>query len=169
MAFQIILITCLYIVTYMSDPLKEGDKVPAFSLPDQHENLVDMADFIGNFPLVIYFYPKDDTPGCTREACYFRDQYEVFSDSGAKIFGISGDSPKSHLKFAQKYNLPFTLLSDEKKKVQNLFGVPSSFLGLLPGRVTFIVDKKGIIRYVFDSQFQAEKHVDEALRIIKTL
>ncbi len=106
MAFQIIFLICLLNFTDRENPLKEGDKVPAFSLPDQDQNLVNMADFIGKFPLVIYFYPKDDTPGCTREACGFRDQYEVFQETGAKIFGISVDSPRSHKNFAEKYNLP---------------------------------------------------------------
>jgi len=169
MAFQIIFLICLLKFTYTENPLKEGDKVPAFSLPDQDQNLVNMADFIGKFPLVIYFYPKDDTPGCTREACGFRDQYEVFQETGAKIFGISVDSPRSHKNFAEKYNLPFTLLSDQKKEVKTLFGVPSSLFGLLPGRVTYIADKQGIIVKIFDSQFNATQHVEEALNILKAL
>lgn len=141
--------------------------VPIISLPDQHGNLVNFDDFINKHPLVIYFYPKDDTPGCTREACGFRDQFEVFQEAGAKIFGISADSPKSHLKFAERYQLPFSLLSDQDKKVQKQFGVSSSLFGLLPGRVTFIIDREGIIRKVFNSQFQASKHVEEAVRVIR--
>jgi len=141
--------------------------VPIISLPDQHGNLVNFDDFINKHPLVIYFYPKDDTPGCTREACGFRDQFEVFQEAGAKIFGISADSPKSHLKFIERYRLPFSLLSDQDKKVQKQFGVSSSLFGLLPGRVTFIIDREGIIRKVFNSQFQASKHVEEAVRVIR--
>lgn len=141
--------------------------VPVISLPDQHGNLVNFGDFIKKHPLVIYFYPKDDTPGCTREACGFRDQFEVFQEAGAKIFGISADSPKSHLKFVERYRLPFSLLSDQEKKVQKQFGVSSSLFGLLPGRVTFIIDREGIIRKVFNSQFQASKHVEEAVRVIR--
>lgn len=141
--------------------------VPVISLPDQHGNLVNFGDFITKHPLVIYFYPKDDTPGCTREACGFRDQFEVFQEAGAKIFGISADSPKSHLKFVERYRLPFSLLSDQEKKVQKQFGVSSSLFGLLPGRVTFIIDREGIIRKVFNSQFQASKHVEEAVRVIR--
>jgi len=143
--------------------------VPIISLPDQHGNLVNFDDFINKHPLVIYFYPKDDTPGCTREACGFRDQFEVFQEAGAKIFGISADSPKSHLKFAERYRLPFSLLSDQDKKVQKQFGVSSSIFGLLPGRVTFIIDREGIIRKVFNSQFQASKHVEEAVKMIREL
>ncbi|MCZ6899760.1 MAG: peroxiredoxin [Bacteroidetes bacterium] len=149
------------------DALKIGDMVPIISLPDQHGNLVNFDDFINKHPLVIYFYPKDDTPGCTREACGFRDQFEVFQEAGAKIFGISADSPKSHLKFIERYRLPFSLLSDQEKKVQKQFGVSSSLFGLLPGRVTFIIDREGIIRKVFNSQFQASKHVEEAVRVIR--
>ena len=151
----------------MIDALKIGDMVPIISLPDQHGNLVNFDDFINKHPLVIYFYPKDDTPGCTREACGFRDQFEVFQEAGAKIFGISADSPKSHLKFIEKYRLPFSLLSDQDKKVQKQFGVSTSLFGLLPGRVTFIIDREGIIRKVFNSQFQASKHVEEAVRVIR--
>lgn len=151
----------------MIDALKIGDMVPIISLPDQHGNLVNFDDFINKHPLVIYFYPKDDTPGCTREACGFRDQFEVFQEAGAKIFGISADSPKSHLKFIERYRLPFSLLSDQDKKVQKQFGVSSSLFGLLPGRVTFIIDREGIIRKVFNSQFQASKHVEEAVRVIR--
>ncbi len=143
--------------------------VPVISLPDQHGNLVNFGDFINKHPLVIYFYPKDDTPGCTREACGFRDQFEVFQEAGAKIFGISADSPKSHLKFAERYRLPFSLLSDQDKKVQKQFGVSSSIFGLLPGRVTFIIDREGIIRKVFNSQFRASKHVEEAVKMIREL
>jgi peroxiredoxin Q/BCP len=118
---------------------------------------------------VIYFYPKDDSPGCTKEACSFRDQFEVFKEADAMIIGISGQSVESHKEFAQKHRLSFTLLSDEGNKIRKQFGVPSDLLGLLPGRVTFEADKKGKVIYVFNSQTQATKHVDEALRILKEL
>ncbi|MFY0652982.1 MAG: peroxiredoxin [Cyclobacteriaceae bacterium] len=146
--------------------IKIGDQIPKFSLEDQHGNMVSIETYLGK-PLVIYFYPKDDTPGCIREACYFRDQFEVFAEHGAEIIGISTDSPKSHLKFAKKYKLNFTLLSDKSREVEKLFGVKRSVLGLLPGRVTFVFDKEGIVRHVFNSQFKAEQHVEEALQIIK--
>jgi len=116
---------------------------------------------------VIYFYPKDDTPGCTKEACSFRDQFEVFADADAVIIGISGQSVESHRKFAEKHRLRFTLLSDEGNTLRKLFGVPTNFLGLLPGRVTYVADKTGKVISVFNSQLQSSKHVDEAIRILK--
>lgn len=152
----------------MPDKINIGDTIPTFSLPDQHGKEVAIASKIGR-PLVIYFYPKDDTPGCTKEACSFRDQYDVFAEHGAEVIGISSDSPQSHLAFAKKYNLNFTLLSDEKGKVEKLFGVPRSVLGLISGRVTYIVDKEGVVRHIFNSLFNAEKHVEEALRVIRSL
>jgi peroxiredoxin Q/BCP len=149
--------------------IKTGDKIPSFVLPDQNGERVDIEKLIGKSNMVIYFYPKDDTPGCTAEACSFRDQFADFDDTGAKVIGISSDSVKKHKQFAEKHNLPFTLLSDVNKKVRKAFGVPADMLGLLPGRVTYIVDKTGTVRHVFNSQFNATKHVDEALKILKQL
>jgi thioredoxin-dependent peroxiredoxin len=145
-----------------------GSSVPQFTLPDQNGNEFSINSVIGKKNLVIYFYPKDDSPGCTKEACAFRDQFEVFNEADAMIIGISGQSVESHKQFAEKYHLTFTLLSDEGDKVRKLFGVPSS-LGMIPGRVTYIVDKSGKVVYVFNSQTQATKHVEEALRILKEL
>lgn len=152
-----------------ADTLKKGDKVPKFELKDQNGQLFKVADFIGKKNLVIYFYPKDDTPGCTKEACKFRDDFEVFTDLDAMVIGISGDSPESHTKFIEKYNLPFTLLSDEEDEIRKQFGVQGVFLNIIPGRVTFIVDKKGIIQYHFDSMGNAEQHVDEARKVLEQL
>ncbi len=152
----------------MSNKISIGDTIPSFTLLNQNGESVSSKDKIGN-PLVIYFYPKDDTPGCTKEACSFRDQYDVFGEYGAEIIGISSDSPASHLKFAKKYNLNFTLLSDEKGEVEKRFGVPRTVLGLISGRVTYIIDKNGIVVHIFNSLFNAEKHVEESLRIIKSL
>ncbi len=149
--------------------VKVGSGVPEFSLPDQDGKQVDIKDYLGKNNLVIYFYPKDDTPGCTAEACSFRDQFEVFRDSGADVFGISSDSVEKHKAFAEKHRLPFRLLSDVNKRVRKLFGVPSDLLGLLPGRVTYIVDKEGIVRQIFNSQFNAEKHVNEALKVLQQI
>lgn len=149
--------------------IKIGSTIPAFSLPDQNGNLFDLNSLIGKKNLVIYFYPKDDSPGCTKEACSFRDQFEVFKESDAVIIGISGQSVKSHKEFAEKHRLSFTLLSDEGDKIRKQFGVPTNLLGLLPGRVTYIADKTGKVIYVFNSQTKATKHVDEALRILKEL
>jgi peroxiredoxin Q/BCP len=149
--------------------IETGSKLPSFTLPDQNGNMFDINTVIGKKNLVIYFYPKDDSPGCTKEACYFRDQFEVFNQENAVVIGISGQSAESHKRFAEKYNLSFTLLSDAGNKIRKLFGVPANFLGALPGRVTYVVDKTGTVVYVFNSQTQATKHVDEALRILKGL
>jgi peroxiredoxin Q/BCP len=156
-----------------SDPIMKktevGSPVPVFSLPDQNGRLFSLNSVIGKKNLVIYFYPKDDSPGCTKEACSFRDSFEIFNEADAVIIGISGQSVDSHKRFAEKYRLSFTLLSDEGDKVRKLFGVPVNFLGLIPGRVTYIADKTGKVVYIFNSQTQAEKHVEEALRILKEL
>lgn len=147
--------------------LKPGDKVPSFILKDQHGNNFNIDSLIGKKALVIFFYPKDFTPGCIKEVCSFRDQYEDFTDLGAEVIGISGDGESSHDKFAKKYELPFTLLSDENKKARNLFGVKSSLMGLLPGRVTYVIDKSGNVQLIFENQFGAEKHIEESLAILK--
>lgn len=149
--------------------IKVGSTIPAFTLPDQDGNPFDIKSLIGKKNMVIYFYPKDDSPGCTAQACSFRDQFEVFTEADAVIIGISGQSVKSHKEFAEKHRLSFTLLSDEGNKIRKQFGVPTNLLGLLPGRVTYIADKTGKVIYTFNSQLQAEKHVDEALRILTDL
>ncbi len=146
--------------------LKAGEKVPEFKLPDQDGKMFDINSVIGKKKLVIYFYPKDETPGCTKEACTFRDDYTVFNNADAMIIGISGQSVESHKEFADKYKLPFTLLSDKDNTVRKMFGVQTS---PIPGRVTFVVDKTGHIVYNFDSLTQPEKHVAEAMRILKTM
>lgn len=147
--------------------IKIGSTIPPFTLSDQNGQTFDIKSVLGKKNLVIYFYPKDDTPGCTKEACSFRDQFEVFTEADAVIIGISGQSVESHRKFAEKHRLPFTLLSDEGDKIRKLFGVPTNFLGLLPGRVTYVADKRGKVIYVFNSQMQSSKHVEEALRTLK--
>ena len=148
--------------------MKTEDKAPDFELPDQHGNGVRLYDLTGTKNIVLYFYPKDDTPGCTIEAKAFRDNYEVFTEQGAMVIGISSDSEDSHKNFCTKYDLPFTLLSDQGGKVRKLYGVPKT-LGLYPGRVTYIIDKQGIIRHIFDSQLNPQQHIDEALKILKTM
>jgi peroxiredoxin Q/BCP len=147
--------------------LKIGDAIPTFTLPDQNGKLFDINTVLGKKNLVIYFYPKDDSPGCTAQACSFRDQFEVFKEADAIIIGISGQSVQSHKEFAIKHRLTFTLLSDEGNKIRKQFGVPTNLLGLLPGRVTYVADKTGKVIYIFNSQINATKHVDEALRILK--
>jgi len=146
--------------------IQVGEAVPKFSLKNQHGELISIENFIGK-SFVIYFYPKDDTPGCTVEACAFRDAFEDFQNLGAAVIGISGDSPEAHQKFAKKYALPFVLLSDPKNEVRSLFGVPKSLFGLLPGRVTYIVDEMGKVKHIFGGQFQARKHVREAMTSLK--
>jgi thioredoxin-dependent peroxiredoxin len=167
-----ILLYSLYIFVNPVDIMNKidvGSTVPQFKLVDQNGNLFDINSVTGKKNLVIYFYPKDDTPGCTKEACYFRDEYEAFKEADALIIGISGQSVESHKKFAEKYHLSYTLLSDEGNKVRKLFGVPTNFLGLVPGRVTYIADKSGKIVCVFNSQTDATRHVDEAMKILKNL
>ncbi|WP_026734952.1 peroxiredoxin [Fischerella sp. PCC 9605] len=147
--------------------IKVGDTAPNFTLPSQNGSPVSLTDFRGK-PVVLYFYPKDDTPGCTVESCAFRDQYEVFKSAGAEVIGISGDSPESHQKFATKYQLPFTLLSDKGNKVRKQYGATAAF-GLFPGRVTYVIDKDGVVQYVFDSMFNFKGHVEEALKTLQGL
>lgn len=148
--------------------IKVGDNLPNFNAKDTKGNDFDSKNLVGQKPLVIYFYPKDNTPGCTAEACSFRDQYEDFKDLGAEVIGISSDSVASHQKFSNQYKLPFILLSDSDKKIRNLFGVPSAMFGLLPGRVTYVVDKNGLVVMIFDSMMGA-KHIPKALEAIKKL
>lgn len=148
--------------------LKVGDVIPNFKAKDANGNDFDSQNIVGKKPLVIYFYPKDNTPGCTAEACSFRDQYEDFKDLGAEVIGISSDSVSSHQQFSEQYKLPFILLSDNDKKIKALFGVPSGLFGLLPGRVTYVTDKNGVIQMIFDSVL-ATKHIPKALQAIKKL
>jgi peroxiredoxin Q/BCP len=119
--------------------------------------------------VVLYFYPKDDTPGCTAQACSFRDQYEDFKDLGAEVVGISSDSVKSHQKFTAKHNLPFVLLADEKAEVRKLYEVPRALLGLLPGRVTYVIDKNGVVQYIFNSLSGAVDHVSKTKEVLQGL
>ena len=155
---------------YLDDSMKinVGDKAPDFTLSSQMGDNVTLSEYFGKKNIVLYFYPKDESPGCTREACKFRDRYEVFTGLGAEVLGISSDSLESHKSFATHHGLPFILLSDEDNKVRELYGV-SSTMGIIPGRVTYIIDKKGVVRHIFSSQFQPEKHIEEALKILKEL
>jgi peroxiredoxin Q/BCP len=148
--------------------VKAGDKAPDFALKTQTGDTVSLSQFHGSKPVVVYFYPKDDTPGCTTESCAFRDSYEDFKAAGAEVIGISSDSVDSHQKFAGKYQLPFHLLSDVNSKTRQSYGVPAT-LGLLPGRVTYVIDKEGVVRHVFNSQFNPKAHVKEALEVLRSL
>jgi peroxiredoxin Q/BCP len=145
-----------------------GSKAPDFTLPSQSGEMVNLKDFLDRKPVVLYFYPKDDTPGCTKEACAFRDDYEEFRKLDCEVVGISSDSVESHRSFAERHGLPFTLLSDEGGKVKKLYGVSNTF-GLFPGRVTYVIDQQGVIRHVFSSQLGARRHVEEALKILPSI
>lgn len=142
-----------------------GDPAPDFSLLDQNGATVTLSGLQGKW-VVLYFYPADDTPGCTAEACSFRDSHEDFVDAGAVVVGISGQDEASHKKFADKHNLPFTLVADTGNTVRKAFGVPKT-LGILPGRVTYVIDPQGVVRKVFSSQLGAKKHMGEALAAVK--
>lgn len=148
--------------------LKIGEELPDFKLKDQNGNVFSINSVKGKKPVVIYFYPKNFTPGCTKEACSFRDNFEDFLAEGALVIGISSDSETSHNKFSAKYNLPFTLLADTKGKVRKLFGVRASFLGLLPGRETFVFNKDGKLTYKFQA-LNAQPHIDMALSELQKL
>jgi len=126
---------------------------------------VTLSEFFGKKNVVLYFYPKDETVGCTKEACTFRDNYEELTKLDAEVLGVSGQSVESHKSFATHYGLPFILLSDQDNKVRELYGVPST-MGIIPGRVTYIIDKKGLVRHVFNSQTQAPRHVEEAKKTL---
>jgi peroxiredoxin Q/BCP len=152
----------------LAKQISVGDTAPDFTLPSQTGELVRLADLVGKKEVVLYFYPKDNTPGCTVEAQSFRDSYETFRQMGAEVIGVSSDSVNSHRDFATTCNLPFIILSDTEGKVRKLYGVPSTF-GLLPGRVTYIIDTKGVVRHIFSSQMNPKKHVDEAIRVLKSI
>ena len=148
--------------------LTKGSKIPEFSLQDQHGNWFHSKDIIGKQPMVLFFYPKDNTPGCTAEACAFRDAYETFTEHGILVAGISSDSVTSHQKFAKRFRLPFLLLEDRGNQVRRMFGVRNSFYNLLPGRETFVIDKSGKIEMAFNSA-NALKHVPKALKTIRKM
>ena len=146
--------------------LRIGDAIPEFTLNDQLGNPFNVKQYLGKKPLVIFFYPKDYTPGCTKEVCSFRDSYEEFTDLGAEVIGISADSETTHRKFAASYKLPFLLLADTDKKVRKLFKVENSLFNLLPGRETYVAGKDGNIIMVFNSM-SASDHMAKALKALK--
>lgn len=146
--------------------MQVGDKVPDITLTDQNGESFNFGKLIGEKSFVVYFYPKDFTPGCTKEACNFRDRYEDFQELGAEVIGISADSEESHSKFARKYDLPYIFLSDQNKKASEAFGVKPNLLGMLPGRETFIFNKQGKLIHKFNSM-NAGRHMPEALTVLK--
>ena len=145
-----------------------GETAPDFTKTTQSGESISLSQFRGDKAVVLYFYPKDETPGCTAEACTFRDNYEDFVEAGAVVIGVSQDSEKSHQSFTEHHRLPFLLVSDGDKAMQKAYSVPKT-LGLLPGRVTFVIDREGKVQHVFNSQLNAKKHVSEALSVVKRL
>ena len=151
-----------------SKGVRVGDKAPDFTLPSQSGAPVSLTDYLGKQVVVLYFYPKDNTRGCTAEACAFRDSHEVFTDAGAEVIGVSSDSVDSHVKFSNRHQLPFVLLSDKDGAVRKRYGVPMS-LGILPGRVTYVIDREGTVRHIFSSMTNIDRHVGDALAVVKRL
>lgn len=145
--------------------LKVGDTIPNFIAKDTNGNDFESHSIIGKQPVVIYFYPKDETRVCTEQACSFRDNYQKFKDLGAEVIGISADSVQSHIQFKSKFHLPFILLSDRNKLLRKLFGVENDFI-FIPGRQTFVADKNGTIIMVFNSM-SGKIHIQKALEILK--
>ena len=152
----------------MARGVQVGDKAPDFTLPSQSGQPVRLHERLGQRVVVLYFYPKDETPGCTAEACAFRDSHEVFTEAGAEVIGVSSDSVARHAKFAGRHQLPFTLVSDEGGAVRKEYGVPA-VLGLLPGRVTYVIDRAGTVRHVFKSMTNIGQHVNDALQMVREL
>lgn len=148
--------------------LQAGQKAPDLTLADQHGAQRKLSELWGKGPVVLYFYPKDETAGCTAQACGFRDAYTTFQDAGAEVVGVSTDDVQSHASFAQHHRLPFVLLADVNGELRKAYGVKKT-LGLIPGRTTFVIDQAGTIRHVFDSQLRPTAHVGEALDIVKQL
>ncbi|HEX8997269.1 MAG TPA: peroxiredoxin [Ktedonobacterales bacterium] len=149
-------------------PVSVGDFAPDFALPSASGEMTRLSDFRGQRSVVLYFYPKDNSSGCTAEACAFRDSYEVFKDAGAEVIGVSSDSEKSHQQFTAQHRLPFILLSDRGGAVRKRYGVPTTF-GIIPGRVTYVIDKQGIVRHIFSSMTNINKHISDALETLQSL
>lgn len=152
----------------MSNKVKVGDAAPDFTLPNQRGEPVSLHDFKDKQSVVMYFYPKDFTSGCTTETKAFSENYDGLRSLGAEVMGVSSDSTESHSGFAQKCNATFLLLSDTGGKVRDLYGVSSS-MGFIPGRVTYVIDKQGVVRHVYSSQLNPKRHVAEAMEALKKL
>ena len=165
--YKTILFILLLISSCSNMNLKVGDNAPSFSLPNQEGDTITLENLIKNNVLVLFFYPKDETKGCTAQACKFRDDYEIFKELGAVVVGISSDSVDAHQNFIQNHNLPFMLLADVEGKIRKRYGVPKT-LGLIPGRVTYIINRQAKIIHIFNSQLNPKKHVSEAISVIKS-
>lgn len=145
-----------------------GRKAPALSLPDADGHVIELSALLKKGPVVVFFYPKDQTPGCTKQACSFRDAYEKFLEHGCQVVGVSRDAAQSHQQFVSKHRLPFLLLSDADGKTAKTWGVKKT-LGLMPGRETFLIDQQQIIRHHFASQISIESHVQGTLEALRAL
>ena len=148
--------------------LKVGDKAPDFSLQAQDGRTISLHDYAGSKNVVLYFYPKDFTMGCTAETKAFGDGYDELLGMGAEVLGVSSDTEESHGRFAQECGARFPLLADAGGRVRGLYAAKSSF-GLIPGRVTFIIDKQGVIRHIFSSQIRPKQHISEAIEALKAI
>jgi peroxiredoxin Q/BCP len=151
----------------LAQALQSGDRAPLIALQDQN-GVERRSDQLAGKSLVLFFYPKDDTPGCTMEACAFRDSYADLQALGAEVWGVSGDNAGSHQRFASRHNLPYPLLVDQNNQLRKAFGVPG-VLGLLPGRVTYVIDGEGVVRHVFNNLLDGPAHRREALDCLKHL
>ena len=143
--------------------IKIGDFFPEFTLLDHNSNSFKISTLLGKTNLIIYFYPKNETYNCTKQACNFRDDFSTFKNLDCEIIGVSNDSPKSHLSFKENHNLPFTLLSDHKGEIQKMLELPRNIFGLIPGRITFVIDKNGVVIQIIDSAINMRKHIEDAL------
>jgi peroxiredoxin Q/BCP len=151
----------------MAPALSVGDRAPLVVLRDA-DGVERRSDQLAGQALVLFFYPKDDTPGCTMEACAFRDSYADLQALGAEVWGVSGDDASSHQRFAGKHKLPYPLLVDSGNQLRRAFGVPA-VLGLLPGRVTYVIDGQGVIRHVFNNLLDGPAHRREAIEALQAL
>lgn len=145
--------------------IKKGDLAPDVNFSANTGEQVALKHYQSHKAVAIYFYPKDYTPICTREACAFRDAYEDFVEAGAVVIGVSSDSNQSHNSFARSHRLPFILVSDVDDTLRKAFGVPKT-MGILPGCVTYVIDKQGIVRHVFNAQFLTDRHAKEGLNVV---
>lgn len=148
--------------------LKVGDEAPDFTLINQDGKTVSLSDYKGKKNVVLFFYPKDQTQGCTKEACSFRDNYETITDLGAEVIGINGDGTSSHKAFADKHSLPYHLVSDKGSQVRKAYGVSTMFF-ILPERITFVIDKQGIIQYVHNEKSDPTDHITKAIEALQKL
>ena len=148
--------------------MKKGDLAPSFELNNQFGELISLENYLTKQPIVLFFYPKDNTPGCTKEACTFRDFHSEFNELGCKIFGISSDSVDRHAQFAKDHRLEYDLLADTKGKVRKMYHVPTNLLGLIPGRVTYIINRAGKIADIHNSLTNPVDHISNALEVVKS-